>query len=484
MNGGALALHMDKYEVNMAYAHWLHGTHRKRAVFELYFRKLPFGNGFAVFAGLERVIDYLSTLRFDEEDIRYLREQEEAYREPFLDELRRFRFAGDLFAAQEGTIVFPNEPLLRVEASVFEAQMIETALLNFVNFQTLIATKAARIKRTSPGDNFLEFGSRRAQEADAAIWGARAAYIAGFDATSNLLAGKRFGIPTAGTHAHSWVQAHDSELEAFEKYAEALPDQVTLLVDTYDTLSLGVPHAIRIAQRLEARGKRMRAIRIDSGDLAAQAKAARAMLDEAGLGYVRIVASNDLDEHVILHLKAQGAPIDSWGVGTKLITGGEESALGGVYKLVARETDDGWQPVIKISGNAEKTVTPGAKTAYRLIRADTGRAAADALAFPSEDDVRGAKATVFVDPSDPLQRRELERYEAVPLLTQVVARGELREEGLPDLGRIREHHAAQLRLFAPEHLRALNPEPYPVWLSEDVWKLKTDMIRRYRSSRA
>ena len=320
MSYGDYALHTDKYQINMMYAHWVQGTHNRMAVFEAYFRKLPFGNGFGVFAGLERIAAYIRELRFTEEDVAYLAEQEENYRPEFLDALREFRFTGHLHAVPEGTLVFPNEPLIRVEARIFEAQLVETAILNFMNYQTLIATKAARVKLVAGEDLLLEFGTRRAQEADAAIWGARAAYIAGFHGTSNLRAGKLFGIPTKGTHAHAWVQAHAEEEEAFLRYAEALPDQVTLLVDTYDTLKSGVPNAIKVGRKLAAQGKKLAGIRLDSGDLAYLSQQARKMLDEAGFTDAKIMASNDLDEHVIFNLKAQGARIDAWGVGTQLIT--------------------------------------------------------------------------------------------------------------------------------------------------------------------
>jgi len=297
---GNLTLHTDKYQINMMYAHWVQGSLNEKAVFEAYFRKLPFGNGYAVFAGLERIVRYIGSIRFGDEEIDYLREQEESYREEFLEELRRFRFTGSLYCVPEGTLVFPNEPLIRVEARMFEAHLIETAMLNFFNYQTLIATKAARIRQAAPEDTLLEFGTRRAQEADASIWGARAAYIAGFHATSNMRAGMLFGIPTKGTHAHAWVQGHDSEEEAFRLFAESVPDGVTLLVDTYDTLRSGVPNAIKTAKQLEAQGKRMQGIRLDSGDLAYLSKTARQMLDDAGLHYVRISASNDLDENIII----------------------------------------------------------------------------------------------------------------------------------------------------------------------------------------
>lgn len=361
MMTAGLALHTDKYQINMMYAHWINGSHNTKAVFEAYFRKLPFGNGYAVFAGLERIVNYIQSLSFSDDDIAYLAKQEEQYKPEFLEELRRFRFKGSIHAMKEGALVFPNEPLIRVEGTIFETQLVETAILNFMNFQTLIATKASRIRQVAGDDTLLEFGTRRAQEADAAVWGARAAYIAGFHATSNMLAGEKFGIPTKGTHAHSWVQTFRSEQEAFDIFAQVMPDQVTLLVDTFDTLKSGIPNAINTAKKLEAQGKRMNAIRLDSGDLAYLSIQARRMLDDAGLDYVRIVASNDLDEGTILDLKAQGAKIDTWGVGTQLITAADQPALGGVYKLVEREVDGKMVPTIKISANPEKVSTPGKK---------------------------------------------------------------------------------------------------------------------------
>lgn len=479
MDYGNLTLHTDKYQINMMYAHWVQGSLNRRAVFDVYFRKLPFGNGFAVFAGLERVADYIRNLRFSEEELAYLVEQEEGYRPDFLEELRRFRFTGNLYAVPEGTVVFPGEPLVRVEARIFEAQLIETALLNFVNYQTLVATKAARIKQVAPDDMLLEFGTRRAQEADAAVWGARAAYVAGFHATSNLRAGMRFGIPAKGTHAHAWVQSHDTEEEAFRRYAEALPGQVTLLVDTYDTLRSGVPNAIRIARELAARGKRMDAIRLDSGDLAYLSQKARAMLDEAGFPDVKIVASNDLDEHIIAELKAQGARIDSWGVGTRLITAADHPALGGVYKLVAREKDGGYEPVIKISGNPEKVTTPGVKDLYRIINRQTGKAEADYIALAGETDVVEGKPLKLFDPVHPYLQKVVEEYEAVPLLQPVFLNGEL-AGGLPSLEEIRGYHRRQLDLFWPQYLRKLNPEVYPVDLSIAAWELKKRLVEQHR----
>ena len=479
MHDNNLTLHTDKYQINMMYAHWVQGSLNDKAVFEAYFRKLPFGGGYAVFAGLERIVAYVQNLRFGDEEINYLREQEENYKEEFLEKLRKFRFTGNLHAMKEGTLVFANEPLIRVEARVFEAQLIETALLNFMNFQTLIATKASRIKQAAGDDILMEFGTRRAQEADAAIWGARAAYISGFHATSNMRAGMLFGIPTKGTHAHAWIQGHDTEEEAFRLYAEALPDQVTLLVDTYNTLKSGVPNAIGIARQLEQQGKRMNAIRLDSGDLAYLSQRAREMLDEAGLPYVKIMASNDLDENIIFNLKAQGARIDSWGVGTQLITAADQPALGGIYKLVAREKDGGYVPVIKVSGNPEKMTNPGFKDVHRIVNKQTGRAEADYITLREEDDViRGERIKLF-DPVHPYIHKFIEGYEAVPLLQPIFADGELVYE-LPKLDVIREYHKEQLQLFWPQYLRKLNPEAYRVNLSMKAWQLKMDLIHQHQ----
>lgn len=473
-----LALHTDKYQINMMYAHWHLGTHDRKAVFEAYFRKLPFGNGYAVFAGLERIIHYISNLQFTEEDIQYLAEQEENYDPAFLDELRKFRFQGTIYSMQEGALVFPNEPLIRVEGRLMETQLVETALLNFMNFQTLIATKASRIKQIAGQDMLLEFGTRRAQEADAAVWGARAAYIAGFHATSNMLAGKKFGIPTKGTHAHSWVQSFNSEQESFDAYAKVLPDQVSLLVDTYDTLNSGVPHAIETAKYLSSIGKELSAIRLDSGDLAYLSIEARKMLDEAGLPNVKIVASNDLDENTILDLKSQGARIDTWGVGTQLITAADQPSLGGVYKLVEREVDHVMKPTIKISANPEKVSTPGKKDVYRIIDRTSGKALADYICHPEEVQIREGAPIKLFNPQHSYLQKTIRNYEAIPMLEPIFVDGNQVYE-LPTLDAIRIFHKEQLNLFWPQYLRKLNPEIYRTNISEKVWELKKNMMAEY-----
>lgn len=472
-----LTLHTDKYQINMMYAHWMNGTHNKRRVFEVYFRKLPFNNGFAVFAGLERVVQYLNNLRFEDDDIEFLAQQEENYKPEFLEELRKFKFTSTLYSVKEGTLVFPNEALIRVEGRIFEAQLIETAVLNFVNYQTLIATKAARIKQVVPNDTLLEFGTRRAQEADAAIWGARASYIAGFHATSNMRAGKLFRIPTKGTHAHAWVQDHNDEYEAFERFAVALPDNVTLLVDTYDTLKSGVPNAIKIGKMMEAQGKKMKGIRLDSGDLAYLSIEARKMLDAAGLDYVKIVASNDLDENIIFNLKAQGAKIDTWGIGTQLITAADQPALGGVYKVVAKEEDGEWVPTIKISGNPEKVTTPGFKKTFRIVNKANGKSEGDYIAAIDED-VQNEERIKMFDPVHTYISKYVTNFDAVELLVPIFEDGE-QVYKLPDIEEIRQYHKEQLNLFWPEYLRKLNPEKYPVDLSLNVWNTKMQLIEKH-----
>jgi nicotinate phosphoribosyltransferase len=469
------ALHTDKYQITMMYAHWKNGSHQRRRAFDLYFRSLPFGNGYAVFAGLERAVRYLQHLRFTEEDLEYLRSLDEPFEPGFFEFLRNFRFTGDVWAVPEGTLVFPDEPLLRLEGTAAELQLVETALLNFIGYQTLVATKAARIRHVAGKDTLLEFGTRRAQEKDAAVWGARAAYIAGFDATSNTLAGQMFGIPVRGTHAHSWVQDFESELEAFRAYAAAFPDQTVLLVDTYDTLRSGLPHAIQVGLELKAQGKTLAGIRLDSGDLAYLSKQARKLLDEAGLTETKIVASSDLDEFTILNLKAQGAKIDAWGVGTRLITAYNQPALGAVYKMVARETDGKWEPTIKISSNPAKITTPGRKAVWRIIDRKTGKAKADLITEAGET-VDESRPLILFHPLHPFKRKKVKKFRAVPLLKPVIQGGNL-VYNLPSLDEIREYHKQQLSLFWEEYLRILNPEEYPVDLSERLWDTKQRMLQ-------
>lgn len=471
-------LHCDKYAINMMYAHWKEQTHNQRCVFDMFFRKNPFQGGYVVFAGLERLVSYLRELKFGPEEIEYLRMQEEGYEEGFLQELTSFRFTGDLASVREGEIVFPGEPLVRVKTRVFEALLIEAALLNFINFQSLIATKAARIKQIAGDDVLLEFGTRRAQEMSAAIWGARATYIAGFNGTSNMLAGIRFGLPVAGTHSHAWVQNHQSEYEAFAQYAKFHPDHTVLLVDTYDTLRSGVPNAIKVGKQMESEGHRLKGIRLDSGDLAYLSRKARAMLDEAGLSYVKIVASNDLDENILADLKRQGAAIDSWGIGTKLITAQDDPVLGGVYKVAAKETAGGeWIPSLKISANPEKVTTPGIKSLYRIVNRLTGKAEGDYICLEGETIDETQRLKLF-DPIHTYLHKFITNYTAMPLLHPVFEGGEQVYE-LPSLEEMRQYHRQQLGLFWDEYLRRLNPERFPVSLSQKLWSTKASLLEKW-----
>jgi nicotinate phosphoribosyltransferase len=468
----SLSLHTDKYQLNMAQVYWADGKHERNSVFEVYFRKLPFGNGYAVFAGLERVVRYLEQFRFTESDLAYLRE--EGYREDYVNYLAGLRFTGTVRAMREGEVAFANEPLLRIEAPLAQGQLIETAVLNIVNYQTLIATKASRIKGVIGDDAAMEFGTRRAQELDAALWGTRAAYISGFDATSNVRAGKLFGIPIAGTHAHAMVQAYRDEYEAFCKYASEHRDCV-FLVDTYDTLRSGVPNAIRTAQAFGDR-IRFKGIRLDSGDLAYLSKEARSMLDAAGFADAKIYASNDLDEETILSLKAQGAKIDVWGVGTKLITAYDQPALGAVYKLIAIEGDDGKMvDTIKISGNPEKVTTPGLKRVYRIVSKKSGKAEGDYIALEHETPQREPSLYMFHPVHTHIAKTVVD-FEARELHETVIERGR-RVAEMPRLQDVREYAKRSLEPLWEEYRRTLNPSEYPVDLSQACWDNKMNLIR-------
>ncbi|MCM3585425.1 nicotinate phosphoribosyltransferase [Mesobacillus maritimus] len=469
-------IHTDLYQINMVETYWRDGMHNRKAVFELFFRKLPFGNGYAVFAGLERMIDMVKDFQFTADDIEYLR-KEGGYQEDFLTYLKDLRFTGTIRSMKEGEVVFASEPLVRVEAPLAEAQLIETVLLNIINYQTLIATKASRIKHVIPDESALEFGSRRAQELDAAIWGARAAYLAGFDATSNVRAGKLFGIPISGTHAHSMVQAYRDEYTAFRKYAETHKDCV-FLVDTYDTLRSGVPNAIRVAREF---GDKINfiGIRLDSGDLAYLSKEARRMLDEAGFTDAKVVASSDLDEYTIMNLKAQGAKIDTWGIGTKLITAFEQPALGAVYKVVSIEDENGkMMDTIKISSNPEKVTTPGVKRVYRIINGTNGMSEGDYIAMEEENPQKEERLKMF-HPTHTYISKFVTDFEARDLHHDIFVDGQLVYEQ-PQLEEIREYSKASLGLLWDEYQRSLNPEEYPVDLSVKCWDNKMRNIEEVR----
>jgi len=472
----SLALHTDLYQINMAESYWADGIHNRKAVFELYFRKLPFGNGYAIFAGLERMLEYLRDFRFSESDIAYLRE-EVGYKDDFIAYLKDIRFTGDMYSMAEGELVFANEPIVRIEAPLVEAQLIETALLNIVNYQTLIATKASRIKQIVKDEMAMEFGTRRAHEMDAAIWGTRAAFIGGFASTSNVRAGKLFNIPVAGTHAHALVQAYKNDYDAFHAYAKRHRNCV-FLVDTYNTLKSGVPTAIKVAKEL---GDKINfiGIRLDSGDIAFLSKEARRMLDEAGFPNAKIVVSNDLDEYTILNLKAQGARVDMWGIGTKVITAYDQPALGAVYKMVAIEKENGQlEDTIKISANAEKVSTPGLKNVYRIIDRKNGKSEGDYITMHDEDPQSEERIKMF-HPVHTFVSKFVTNFEAKNLHQHVIHKGEVIYQN-PTLADMQNYAAENLELLWDEYKRAMNPEEYPVDLSQKCWDNKMRNIEEVR----
>ena len=475
-NDDSLTLHTDLYQINMMKTYWETGIHEKKAIFEAYFRKLPFENGYAIFAGLERIVRYIEQLRFTKTDIDYLRTLGE-YPEEFLSYLEDFRFKGNIRSAVEGELVFANEPLVQVEGTLAECQLIETALLNIVNFQTLIATKASRVRMVSDNDPVLEFGTRRAQELDAALWGTRAAYIGGFDATSNVRAGKMFGIPVSGTHAHSLVQAYRDDYEAFKAYAKTHRDCV-FLVDTYDTLKSGVPNAIRVAKEF---GNKINflGVRIDSGDMAYMSKKVRQQLDEAGFTKAKIYASSDLDEKTILNLKMQGAKIDVWGIGTRLITAYDQPALGCVYKLVSIEDKNGVMvDTMKISSNAEKVSTPGKKQVWRITRNSDGKSEGDYIALWDERPDQLDELFMF-HPVYTYINKTVKDFTARPILQLIFENGE-RVYDLPALVDIKKYKDEQIEALWDEYKRILNPEQYPVDLSQKTYDQKMASIEEIR----
>lgn len=470
-----LSLHTDLYQINMAYAFFNDNVHENKAVFELYFRKNPFQNGYAVFAGLERIVEYLDRFRFDDKDIAYLRKFD--YSEEFLEYLSNMKFTGKIKSVIEGEIVFAKEPLIIVEANLIEAQLIETAFLNIINFQTLIATKASRIKNLAPNQSLLEFGSRRAHEMDAALWGTRAAYIAGFDGTSLVEAGRRFNIPVMGTHAHSFVQVYQDEYIAFKKYAQS-HYSCTFLVDTYDTLKSGLPAAIKVANEFDPKKNKFTAIRIDSGDLAYQSKEARRMLDEAGYTDTKITVSNDLDEETIASLFIEGAQIDSFGIGTKLITAYSQPALGAVYKLVAIEKDKKLIDVIKTSDNNEKITTPGLKKVYRIINSVSNKAEGDYLALDWEK-INIQEPIILFDENNPLIYKQVSDYYLLNIHQVIYNNGELVYK-LPNIEEIRKYHKHVMNHFWDEHKRYRNPAKYYVDLSLACYENKQNLIKKYK----
>jgi nicotinate phosphoribosyltransferase len=478
----SLALLTDLYQLTMAYAYWKSGIADKEAVFHLIFRNNPFQGGYAVGCGLSYVVEAIERFRFEEGDIQYLSElrgndDRPLFERDFLHDLHSMRLACNVYAVPEGTVVFPQEPLVRVQGPIIQCQLLETLLLNIMNFQTLVATKAARVCQAAQGDPVLEFGTRRAQGIDGAVAASRAAYVGGCAATSNVLAGKLFGIPVKGTHAHSWVMAFDSELESFQAYAKAMPNNCVFLVDTYDTLS-GVRHAVEVGKWLRQHGRQMVGIRLDSGDLAYLSIEARRILDEAGFHDAAIVASNDLDEHLIASLKQQGATINVWGVGTKLATAYDQPALGGVYKLSCiRQANGLWEHKIKLSEQAIKVSNPGILQVRRFQ--DDGKFIADAI----YDELTGiAEPCTIVDPLDITRRRKIARETAYSDLLVPVFRDGRPVYESPSIDESRNHTQSQLRCLHHSIKRHVNPHEYPVGLEEGLHQLKTRLILEAREA--
>ena len=470
-----LGMLMDFYEMTMANGYFLNGSYKKTTYFDLFFRNVPDNGGFAIAAGLEQVVEYIKQLQFTEEDIAFLRNKR-LFDDKFLDYLRDFRFTGDIYAVPEGTPVFPNEPILTVKAPAIEAQIIETYLLLTINHQSLIATKANRIVRAAQGKTVLEFGSRRAQGADGAVIGARAAYIGGCAGTACTLTDELYGVPASGTMAHSWVQMFDTEYEAFKTYCETYPYNTTLLVDTYNTLKSGVPNAIRAFKEvLVPKGITNFAIRLDSGDISYLSKKAREMLDEAGLESCKIVASNSLDEHLIRDLMMQGAKIDIFGVGERLITAKSSPVFGGVYKLVAVENDqDEIIPKIKVSENTAKITNPHFKKLYRYYDKESGKALADELCLWDET-VEADKPHTIFDPNAVWKTKTLTDFIIRELQVPIFKNGKC-VYALPSLDEIQAYCSTQIETLWDEVKRFENPHTYYVDLSKRLWNEKNRLL--------
>ena len=479
MNKNNYTLLCDFYELTMGNGYLKSGMKDRICYFDIFFRKIPDGGGFAIAAGLEQVIDYIKKLSFPEEDIEFLRSKN-TFSEDFLNYLRNFHFSGDIYAVPGGTPVFPHEPLLIVRAPAIEAQLVETYLLLILNHQSLIATKANRIVRAAQGRAISEFGSRRAQGADGAILGARAAYIAGCTGTACTLTDKEYGVPATGTMAHSWVQMFDDEYTAFKTYCELYPTNSTLLVDTYNVLKSGVPNAIRAFKEvLLPRGITKCAIRLDSGDITYLSKKARKMLDEAGLTDCKIVASNSLDENIIRDLLLQGAQIDAFGVGERLITSKSDPVFGGVYKLAAIEDQNGRIiPKIKISENAAKITNPHFKKVYRLFENDTGKAIADLICVHDET-IDESKPLELFDPDYIWKRKTLTDFTAKELLIPIFKNGVCVYDS-PSVDKIRSYCQEQIDLQWDEVKRFENPHNYYVDLSKKLWDIKQELLSQKR----
>ena len=462
------ATYTDQYQLSMAQVYFKNGQKDQQAVFDYYFRKLPFKSGYAIFSGLEDLLEILSTLRFSEDDLQFLKEQ--GFEKDFLEYLKNFQFKGKIYSVKEGDIVFPTRPILQVEASIIEAQIIETILLNLLNFQTLIATKASRMRLVAGDATLLDFGLRRAQ-ASGGYFATRAAIIGGFNGTSNVVAGKDFDIPVSGTMAHSFVQSYDDELTAFRDFAEGRPENCVLLVDTYNTLKSGIPNAVKVAKEMEGRGQKLMAVRLDSGDLSYFAKESRKMLDAAELDYVKIAASNQLDEHVIKSLLEQQAPIDIFGVGTNLVTGDPDGALDGVYKLAF----SAGKPRIKISESIIKITLPHKKQVFR-IKDENGKCiGADAIGLYHED-----KIEEMHHPFEPYKSMNLKHYKQEALLELVMDDGKVLQEKR-SLSEISEYSISRLSELPIEYKRFNNPHIYKIGISETLKDERDQLIKMQKN---
>lgn len=477
MKNENFAMLCDFYEFTMANGYFKKGFQNKIVYFDLFFRTIPDGGGFAIAAGLEQAIDYIKNLHFEADDIKFLRNKN-IFNEEFLQYLSKFKFTGDIWAVPEGTPIFPNEPIMTVRAPIIEAQIMETYLLIAINHQSLIATKANRIVRAAEGRTVLELGSRRAQGASGAVLGARAAYIGGCHGTACVLSDKLYGVPSAGTMAHSWIQTFDSEYEAFKTFCEMYPNNVVLLVDTYNTLKSGIPNAIRAFKDvLLPMGITNCAIRLDSGDIAYLSKKARKMLDDAGLTECKIIASNSLDEFLITDLLRQGADIDIFGVGERLITSKSTPVFGGVYKLVAMEHEDGRiEPKIKISENVIKITNPHFKKIYRFYDNATGKALADELCLYDEELSNENSHTIF-DPNATWKRKTLTNFTAKPLHKEIFKSGELVYKS-PSTKQIRSYCLSQVDMLWDEVKRFENPHKYYVDLSYKLWNTRQELLNK------
>lgn len=476
MNNRNLTMLVDFYEITMANGFFENGRGNEIAYFDMFFRKVPDNAGYAVMAGVQQLIEYIDSLSFTSEDIDYLRSKN-MFCEDFLCYLENFRFECDIWAVPEGTPIFPSEPIITVRGPAIQAQFIETMILLTINHQSLIATKANRIVTAAQGRPVMEFGSRRAQGYDGAVYGARAAYIGGCAGTACTISDRDFGVKALGTMAHSWVQLFPDELEAFRAYAKVYPDSCTLLVDTYNTLKSGIPNAITVFKELEALGHRGVGIRIDSGDIAYLSKKARKMLSEAGLGYIQIVVSNSLDEYLIRDLIMQGAEIDSFGVGERLVTSKSEPVFGGVYKLSAVEENGKIIPKIKISENAVKITNPSFKELWRLFDNKTGKAVADVITLADEV-IDSTKPYTIFDPEQTYKRTTLTDYTAKKLRIQIFSKGKCVYSS-PDIEQIKSYCRDQLDLIWDEVKRFENPHEYYVDLSEKLWELKNRLLSEH-----